>query len=177
MKKLWVILGFALLLGCSSQTIHTYESATPKLDLHQFFDGKIMGWGMFQKDSGEVQRRFTVTINATHEGNNVIVLDEQFAWADGTTSERIWRLTKQIDGTWRGRAGDVIGEATGEVSGNALHWKYVLSLPVGDKVYEVNFDDWMYLIDDNVMLNRSVMSKWGFDLGSVTLSLHKEPAK
>ncbi|MDQ5918264.1 MAG: hypothetical protein QG660_1376, partial [Pseudomonadota bacterium] len=34
----------------------------------------------------------------------------------------------------------------------------------------VDFDDWMFLIDDKVMLNRSFMSKWGFRLGEVSLS-------
>jgi len=49
----------------------------------------------------------------------------------------------------------------------------VLALPVDDKVYNVDFDDWMFLMDDKVMLNRSVMSKFGFRLGEVTLSFVK----
>ena len=47
----------------------------------------------------------------------------------------------------------------------------MLALPVDGKVVEVDFDDWMYLVDDKVMLNRSFMSKYGFDLGEVTLTL------
>ena len=35
------------------------------------------------------------------------------------------------------------------------------------------FDDWMYLINEDVMLNRSVMKKFGVELGSVTLSMHR----
>lgn len=58
--------------------------------------------------------------------------------------------------------------------GNTLHWDYVLNLPVEDKTYKVNFDDWMYLINDDVMLNRSVMTKFGVELGSVTLSMHRK---
>ena len=42
------------------------------------------------------------------------------------------------------------------------------------KVYEVQFDDWMYLMDDKVMLNKAVMSKFGFRLGEVTLSFQKK---
>ena len=67
----------------------------------------------------------------------------------------------------------MVGEATGEASGNALRWRYVLALPVDGKVYNVDFDDWMFLMDDKVMLNRSLMSKWGFRLGEVTLSFVK----
>ncbi|WP_265090107.1 DUF3833 domain-containing protein [Psychrobacter fjordensis] len=159
--------------GCATQNIQAYQNTTPMLDMHEFFSGQIDGWGMFQGRNGEVKKRFYVDIDATHEGENVIVLDERFSWADGSKSQRIWRLTKQVDGSWKGTAGDVIGEATGEVVGNTLHWNYLLELPVEDKTYKVNFDDWMYLINEDVMLNRSVMKKFGVELGSVTLSMHR----
>ena len=77
------------------------------------------------------------------------------------------------DDTYTGRADDVVGIADGRVSGNSLHWVYTLSLPVDGKVYEVQFDDWMYLQEDGVMLNRSVMKKFGFRLGEVTLFFKK----
>lgn len=171
-------IGFALsatvlISGCATQNIQAYKEAKPTLDMHEFFSGQIDGYGMFQGRSGEVKKRFTVDIEATHEGDDVIVLDEKFDWADGTKSQRIWRLTQQPNGQWKGTAGDVIGEAQGEVVGNAFHWQYTLALPVDDKVYNVNFDDWMYLINQDVMLNRAVMSKFGVELGSVTLSMHR----
>ena len=80
---------------------------------------------------------------------------------------------KLPDGKYTGTAGDVIGPATGQAAGNALQWAYTLKLPVNDSVYEVQFDDWMYLIDEHVMLNKAVMSKFGIRLGEVTLSFHK----
>ncbi|WP_394212973.1 DUF3833 domain-containing protein [Psychrobacter piscatorii] len=160
--------------GCATQNIQAYQNTTPRLDMHEFFSGQIEGWGMFQGRNGEVKKRFYVDIDATHEGDDVIVLNEKFSWADGSKSQRIWRLTEQSDGRWIGTAGDVVGEATGDVVGNTLHWDYVLNLPVEDKTYKVNFDDWMYLINDDVMLNRSVMTKFGVELGSVTLSIHRK---
>jgi hypothetical protein len=48
-----------------------------------------------------------------------------------------------------------------------------LSLPVDGRVIEVRFDDWMYLMNDRVMLNKATMSKWGVRLGEVTLSFTK----
>ncbi len=176
-KKLAMGFGLSATLlasGCATQNIQTYQNTTPTLDMHEFFSGQIEGWGMFQGRNGEVKKRFYVDIEATHEGNDVIVLNEKFSWADGSKSQRIWRLTEQSNGVWNGTAGDVIGEATGDVVGNTLHWNYVLNLPVDDKTYQVNFDDWMYLINDDVMLNRSVMKKFGVELGSVTLSMHRK---
>ena len=100
-------------------------------------------------------------------------LDERFTYADGSTQRRIWKLTRQADGRYTGRADDVVGQAVGQVAGNAFNWTYTLSLPVDGSVYEVQFDDWMYLIDSKVMLNRATMSKFGVRLGEVTLSFVK----
>lgn len=157
------------LAGCAGVPVEKYRAETPVLDLRSYFNGKIDAWGMFQNRSGEVIKRFTVVVDAHWEGD-VGTLDERFSWSDGTTSRRVWTITRQADGRYLGRADDVVGEAHGEAAGNALRWRYVLALPVDGKVYNVDFDDWMFLIDDKVMLNRSLMSKWGFPLGEVSLS-------
>jgi len=70
----------------------------------------------------------------------------------------------------------VVGEAGGESAGNALHWRYVLSLPVDGKVYDVHMDDWMYLIDENTLANRTAMTKFGFEVGQVTLFFRRHGA-
>ena len=103
------------------------------------------------------------------------VLDEDFIYSDGTLQKRIWRLKRFADGRYTGTADDVVGEATGQARGNAFNWKYTLALPVDGKVWNVEFDDWMYLMDGRVMLNTAVMSKWGVRLGEVTLSFVKRP--
>jgi hypothetical protein len=85
----------------------------------------------------------------------------------------VWHITKQTDGSYSGTADDVVGTATGKSSGNALQWKYTLSLPVDGKVYHVEFDDWMYLMEEEILLNRSAMKKFGFTLGEVILFFKK----
>lgn len=160
------------LLGCSSVTVDHYRDQRPTLDLRTYFNGTLDAWGIFQGRSGDVQRRFHVVIDARWSGDTG-VLDERFTWADGSTSRRVWTLTRQVDGSYRGRADDVVGEAIGEVAGNAFHWRYVLALPVDGTTYHVDFDDWMILMDERVMLNRANMSKWGWRLGEVTLSFVK----
>ena len=164
-----VTLGLA---GCASVSVEQYRDQRPALDLKTYLNGTIDGWGMFQGRSGDVQKRFKVVIDARWDGDTG-VLDEHFDWSDGSTSRRVWTLTRQADGSYRGRADDVVGEAVGRVAGNALHWRYVMALPVDGKVYHVDFDDWMFLMDERVMLNRATMSKWGWRLGEVTLSFSK----
>ena len=162
------------LTACASPTVERYRAEQPALDLSTYLNGTLDAWGIFQGRSGEVKKRFQVVIDARWTGDTC-TLDERFTWSDGTTSRRVWTLVKKADGTLRGTADDVVGEAVGEVSGNALRWRYVLALPVDGRVYNVDLDDWMFLMDGKVMMNRSYMSKWGFNLGEVTLTFVKRP--
>jgi hypothetical protein len=139
------------------------------LDLAQYFNGVIDAHCMFQDRSGKIVKRFTVVMNCQWTGNQG-VLDEAFTYSDGSTERRIWRLTREADGRYTGTAGDVIGQAVGQVRGNAFRWNYTLALPVDGTVYHVDLDDWMYLMDERVMLNRATMSKFGVRLGEITLS-------
>jgi len=168
-------LSAAVLAGCAGPTPADYAAETPVLDLKTYFNGDLVAHGIFTDRSGQVVRRFVVQMTGTWNGNQG-TLDERFAYSDGKTERRIWRLTDEGGGRWSGRADDVVGVAQGVAAGNALNWRYTLSLPVDGKVYEVQFDDWMYLMDERVMLNKAVMSKFGVRLGEVTLSFYKNPA-
>lgn len=166
------VAGSLILSGCASQSLEGYASEKPVLDLATYFNGKIDAYGIFQDRSGQIVKRFTVVMDCQWTGNQG-VLDEAFTYSDGTTQRRIWRLTKHADGRYTGRADDVVGEANGQTRGNAFRWTYTLALPVDGAVYNVDLDDWMYLIDERTMLNRATMSKFGFRLGELTLSFTK----
>lgn len=158
-----------VLTGCATPQITDYAAQKPVLDLRQYFQGKVDAWGVFTDRSGQVVKRFVVDMDCHWQGDEG-VLDERFTYSDGTTQRRVWRLKHLGEGRYSGRADDVIGEASGQTSGNAFRWGYTLALPVDGRVWEVQFDDWMYLMDDRVMLNKARMSKWGIFLGEVTLS-------
>jgi hypothetical protein len=168
--------GAALLGGCATQNLADYAQEKPVLDLREYFKGTLDAYGMFQDRAGRVVRRFSVVMQCSWSGPAGAeegVLDEDFTYSDGKKERRIWRLKRQPDGSYIGRADDVVGEARGALAGNAFRWAYTLKLPVDGKVYEVQFDDWMYLIDSKTMLNVATMSKFGFRLGVVTLSFTK----
>ena len=163
------------LAACSTPPLPaTYAQELPKLDLQQYFNGTLDAHGIFQDRSGKVVKRFTVLLHASWHGDTG-TLDEDFTYSDGSRQRRVWTLRKTAPGRFIGTAPDVIGQAVGEVAGNALRWQYVLALPVDGTVYHVDFEDWMFLMDDKVMLNRAAMSKFGFGLGAVTLSFSKRP--
>jgi hypothetical protein len=163
--------------GCSTRPqIADYASEKPLFDLKEYFNGRVDGWGIFTDRSGKVVRRFIVTMNCSWRGNEGI-LDEDFVYSDGKKEKRIWRMTRTpgSDGIVRyeGRADDVIGVGTGEQRGNAFRWGYTLALPVDGKVYEVQFDDWMYQMDSKVVINKATMSKFGITLGELVVTFTK----
>lgn len=172
MLKACTLLLCLALASCSGVDVRSYSQEKPTLELREFFEGRVEAWGIFQKRSGEVAKRFHVVINGHSEGSKLI-LDEAFTYSDGTKQKRVWTLTPDGPGQWRGTAGDVVGEARGETAGNALRWRYVLRLPVDGKEYDVELDDWMYLMDDKTLINRSYMSKFGVEVGQITLFFSK----
>lgn len=175
MSKSILILFAGLLLGaCSGVGVQQYAAEQPRLDLQQYFNGDITGWGMVQDRSGKVLRRFTVAIDATWSGNTG-VLEEHFDWSDGKKEHRRWEIHKEGD-RYHGTAGDVVGVAEGAAAGNALQWRYVLALPVDGSTWHVDMDDWMYLIDEHTLANRTTMTKLGVKVAEISIFFRRQPA-
>ncbi len=172
MSRYLLLATFLLLSACAATiTPQDYAQEKPKLDLAQYFNGKVDGWGMVQDRSGKVIRRMVVEIDCRWEGNNG-TLDESFQWSDGKTEKRVWKIRKDGD-RYIGSAGDVIGDANGVAAGNALQWNYVLKLPEAQGGYEMNMDDWMWMIDDKTLSNRTTMSKFGVRFAEISIFFRK----
>ncbi|WP_409525829.1 DUF3833 domain-containing protein [Nitrincola sp. MINF-07-Sa-05] len=148
--------------------LEQFENREPELVLEEYFDGKLYAWGIFEDRFGNLRREFQVEIDGKWDGTQ-LVLDERFLYSDGERDQRIWTITPIGDGHYEGRADDIVGVAKGVVRGNALNWRYRMDLKVGDGSWRVGFNDWMYLQPGEVMINRATVSKWGFELGQVTL--------
>ncbi|MEM1020233.1 MAG: DUF3833 domain-containing protein [Pseudomonadota bacterium] len=172
LKTCLIALSALILSGCAGAKIEDFQSATPAFDLEGYFLGETKAYGLFEDRFGKFRRQFVVDIVGEMDGDT-LVLTEDFVYDDGETEQRIWRIKNQGNGRYTGTFGDIIGEAEGEVAGNALHWTYKMNLKVGDDTWKVGFDDWMILGADGVMLNRAYISRWGFEIGSVTLSFVK----
>ena len=177
LKKLLVLTPCGqFLFGCTGPQVSQYVNEKPTLDLSEYFNGTIDAYGIFTNRSGQVVKRFTVLMQASWklvDGKKVGVLDESFEYSDGTKQKRIWTINEVSPSKYVGRADDVVGDANGISAGNALNWAYTLALPVDGTIYHVQFDDWMYLMNSKVMLNKAKMSKFGIELGEVTLSFYK----
>tara|TARA_R110000868_G_scaffold59891_2_gene183623 strand:- start:3285 stop:3848 length:564 start_codon:yes stop_codon:yes gene_type:complete len=166
-----VMLISSLLLACSS-SLEDYQNTTPTFDLPAYFSSDVTAWGIVQDYSKQLSRRFCVDIVATWQGQQG-QLHETFYYEDGEQQIRIWALTKEQDGSISGSAGDVIGQASGRENGTAFNWQYTLRVPVGDTTYDLFVDDWMFRLDENRVMNRSYMKKFGITVAEISIFFDK----
>lgn len=167
----------ALLLtvaGCAGPRLVDYADQQPKLVLEEYFDGELEAWGVFQDRFDDVRSSFKVDIEGDWDGETLTLI-ENFAYDDGTTELRVWRLKKTGGGTWTGETDGVVGVATGVVSGNAFNFVYEFELerPSGNTL-TVSFDDWMWLQDKQVLINRAYVSKFGVEIGTVSIFFRRK---
>ncbi|WP_241967932.1 DUF3833 domain-containing protein [Pseudidiomarina marina] len=172
LKMLAAASALSLLVGCSAN-IEDYQGEEPQLKLEEFFDGELVAYGMVQDYSGKVIQRFRADLKGTWDGNEG-VLDEQFYYADGSEQERIWYITKTGENSYEGRASDVEGVAEGTTAGNVLNWSYTLIIERDGEPFSVKLDDWLYLVDEDNMINRTQMYKFGLPVGEITLYIGKK---
>ena len=166
---LFIILLFT---GCSQTDMKEFQNNTPKLDLFEFFAGETIAYGIFEDRFGNLKRQFRVNINGKID-NQILTLDEDFLYDDGEQAKRIWKIEKKIDNNqkiiYEGQADDVEGKASGSISGNALNWSYDIYLNVKGSDIKVHFNDWIYKQSEDLAINRAYVSKFGINIGSVTL--------
>ncbi|MDG1286899.1 MAG: DUF3833 domain-containing protein [Rickettsiales bacterium] len=176
MKKILtlILIGVGVTLSsCMGNSLDYYKDTTPKADIKAYFDGPIKAWGIVQDWRGRVTNRFDVTMVGSWEGD-IGTLEEDFIFYDGKTQKRTWTITKLDDGTYEGTAGDILGKAVGGVSGSAVQWAYTMDVPVDDTTYRLKFDDWMWQMNDGVLINRSYMKKFGITVAELTLFMQKQ---
>ena len=161
-----------LLISCSAPNVEHYKNTSPNFDFKTFFSGNLKAYGVVQDFKGELTRKLVVDMNATWDGNQGVI-EEDFVYDDGETQKRIWRVTLNNDNSLTGTADDVIGVAKGKSNGSVFHWNYNVELAYDDSTLNVNFDDWMYLVTQTRLINRTSIVKFGVEVGEVTLVIEK----
>ena len=171
--KFFFALIFLLTSSCTNKMdIEKFKESKPKFSLENYFEGKTEAWGMFHDRFGNLKRTFKVDITGTLK-SDTLTLDEKFLYDDGEKDSRVWTIKILGNNQYSGTASDVVGEAKGISEGNALNWKYKLNLKVGDSTILVDFDDWMFLQDRNILMNRAEVKKWGLNIGVVYITFLK----
>lgn len=155
--------------GCASLPPSRFAGATPALDPLAFFTGRTRSWGVFENRAGRPARRFSTVCDGRRERGGDLRLDQTFAYEDGTTQQRSWRIRRVDAHRFEATASDVIGPGVGEAYGNAFHWEYTVALQPGNPLSHVDLEHWMYLqAGGQTLVNRAVVRKLGVPVAQVT---------
>ncbi|MEL0036815.1 MAG: DUF3833 family protein [Gammaproteobacteria bacterium] len=169
--KLHYLLVLLALSGCSTD-IAQYRNNQPVFDPMTFFSGPLCAWGTVRDFNGDVSRRFVADIKGDADADS-FKLDEVFLFDDGERQTRLWQFTRNGD-RWNGIAGDVVGVAEGELSGNMMSLKYDLAVGTDDDTIVIAMDDELHLLDENNLLGKTIMTKFGISVGEIDLIMQKQ---
>ena len=178
-KKIYLILLIIFaqfITSCSSNSSmkpEDFKDKKPRLIIEDYLSGEVKAWGILQNRSGKVTRQFSATLNGKWDGSQLI-LDETFNWDDGEIQNRQWKINKIDEHNYEGTAGDVVGKAKGFSYGPAFKFEYVLLVPVKGKEMKITFDDWIFMQDEKVAINRAKMTKFGIRVADLTVVFVKD---
>ena len=130
--------------GFRSQKPEDYASARREFDLRQHLKGPILCEG---------------------------VMTEDFRYDSGRTQSREWRLTLGNDGSIRAEADDLDGVGTGMQMGSAVQLNYRIRLPKEAGGHVLDTTDWMYLMDNGAIMNRSQFRKYGIKVAELVATM------
>lgn len=153
-----------------SQKPDDYAAKTPVIDIRTHLVGKLESEGMIYGPSGRVAARFTAEFTGEWEGNTGS-LAEEFLYDSGNPQSRKWHLTMGENGAFTATASDVIGEARGQQIGNAVSMRYKIRLTEEAGSHVLDVTDWLYLMENGNILNRSQMRKFGIKVAELIATM------
>jgi hypothetical protein len=140
------------------------------MNIKNFFLGKSKGSGVITI-FGKVQGIFKVEMLGRMQGSELI-LTENFTYNSGNKQQRQWNFTfSNNDETIIGTANDIIGKAKGFQKNNIVQLKY--RLKIEDKNLTLNFTDRLWFVDENTLLNKASIHKFGIKIGEIVAGFEK----
>ena len=175
MKNIYAILSLFLLLSCTGNNMKPtdFKGKQPRLIIENYLTGNVKAWGILQNRSGKVKRQFSADLNGKWDGKQLI-LDEKFIWNDGEIQKRQWKIYKIDEHNYEGTAEDVVGIAKGYSYGPTFKFEYVLLVPIKGREIKITFDDWIFMQDERVAINRATMTKFGIKVAELTVMFVKD---
>ena len=164
----------ARLAGFQAQRPADY-AAGPLFDMRTHLNGPLLCEGVIYGPTGRVTSRFVADMTGTWAGNTG-TLTERFRYDSGRVLDRCWTLRLGHDGAIAASAPDVIGTGQGSATGSAVMMRYRLRLDPAAGGHVLNVTDWMYLMENGTILNRSQFTKFGIPVAELVATLRRVPA-
>ncbi|MEL6510995.1 MAG: DUF3833 domain-containing protein [Pseudomonadota bacterium] len=180
---IYILLGSALVLAMvllknrflsfKAQSPTDYDGLGPQFDIREQLSGPIICEGVIYGPTGRVSSRFVADFDAEWNGN-VGTMKEVFRYDSGSTQERQWTLTLGNDGSIKAEAPDVIGAGRGKQQGSAVQLNYKIKLSDDAGGHVLDTTDWMYLVENGSIMNRSQFRKFGFKVAELVATMRKK---
>ncbi len=153
-----------------AQKPEDYAGHGPQFDIRETLNGPIVCEGMIYGPTGKVTSRFTADFVASWDGN-VGAMKEVFHYDSGNVQNREWKLTLGNDGAIKAEAPDLVGAGHGQQKGSAvlLNYRIKLSEEAGGHVLDTT--DWMYLMANGSIMNRSQFRKFGIKVAELVATM------
>ena len=162
----WVLSRRASFLA---QSPEDYASG-PTFDLRQHLNGPIACDGIIYGPTGRVSSRFTADFHAEWDGNTGR-MSEHFRYDSGTKQDRLWHLALDDAGNIEASADDLVGKGTGKQIGSGVRLSYRIQLPDSAGGHVLDVVDWMYLLDNGTIMNRSQFRKYGIQVAELVATM------
>ena len=161
-------------IGFSAQRPSDYADLGNPFDIREQLNGEMLCEGVIYGPMGRVNTRFVATMNAVWDGDKG-TMTEDFTYDTGGTLARKWTLEVTADGQIKATAPDIIGTGLGQQMGNSVCLNYKIKLPDDAGGHVLSTTDWMYLMANGTIMNRSQMRKFGLKVGELVATIRKMP--
>lgn len=159
-------------IGFRAQRPDDYAGQGREFDIRQHLNGAMICEGVIYGPSGRVNTRFVADMNAKWVGNDGH-MTEEFRYDTGGSLDRKWTLRLNGDGRFQAMAPDIVGVGQGRQAGSAVELKYAIKLPESAGGHVLDTTDWMYLMENGTIINRSQMRKFGIKVGELVATIRK----
>lgn len=163
------------LFGFRAQKPQDYVNGGPEFDIRTHLNGPLICEGVLYGPTGRVTSRFVADMHGSWDGNKGHLV-ENFHFDSGTKQKREWFLTSKNDGTFDAEAPDVVGTGEGVQMGSAIKLNYRIKLADSAGGHELDTTDWMYLLDNGTLVNRSQMRKFGIKVAELVATIRRADA-
>ena len=170
-----IVWGIQRRMSFVAQTPEDYAQG-PTFDLRDHLNGDIVCEGIIYGPTGRVSSRFTADFQAEWNGNQGR-MSEHFRYDSGTEQHRLWHLTLDDNGAVVAEADDLVGPGRGKQMGSGVKLSYRIQLPESAGGHVLDVVDWMYLLDNGTIMNRSQFRKFGFKVAELVATMRPAEAK
>ena len=164
--------------GCFRSGASSYSGGTPRFVPEQQMVGDLEGTGAFFDRFANLKRAFSINAKGELGDDGVVTLTEDLTFLDnGEKTLRVYKIAKVDENHYKVDSEDLTRTGSVEAYGNVMRWSYTLKTKIGDSIWRLNFDDWMFLQPNGVVLNRAKAYKWGIEVGEIFMSFRQVDSK